>query len=150
MREFDKEVESEISYYMPARHNVVMNQQQRQMQEGLAQLKSAINKAVVGRTADEYDKVLGNIDDLMSLAQDESQEQKVLRKIKQNMYVFKGKDIKTRKDKKKMVETRINHYHELHGHIERRNLMRQIRAANNAGDTELAQKLEEEFHGRYA
>lgn len=121
------------------------------LSEGVTTVKHKINELVLSKSAEEYHQVLSQIQDMVSLAEREYDSPKAkLADILYEIGVKKGnQDIVTVGDKVKMVDQRIQDMYELHNHINKRKLLREIRAANKSANKELAQKLEQEFKEKY-
>lgn len=122
-----------------------------QITNGVFQMKSRINKLVSSRSKEEYHAALREIEDMIPHAEYEidSDRARFAAALRQT-YVKKGKqDIVTNTDMAKMVDQRIQDMHELHDHIVKRNLLRDIRKARTEKDLDRASKLEEEFLKKY-
>ena len=125
------------------------NENDRLYAEGLASLKRKVNSMVKTGSKEEYHEVLSEINNLVALAREETPHQKAMRNILKNMYIRRGADIKSKKDKKDMIEERIGHYEELQDYKVERELRKNIRRAHKDGDLELAKQLEEEWKTKY-
>lgn len=101
--------------------------------EGVREVKGKINTLIKSRSAEDYHKVLGQIEDMMNLAERKADDPKSqLAKVLRNMYVKKGTvDIANDMDRAKMIDQRIKDTYELHDHIEKRNKLRKLRKERN-------------------
>jgi uncharacterized protein (UPF0264 family) len=122
-----------------------------QVTEGVNIIKQKVNKLVASKSKEEYDKVLSEIDNMVSYAEREwNSDRAKFADILRQVHVKKGNiDIVTDTDKAKMVDQRIQDMYQLHDHIDKRNLLRGIRSARSQGDTNKACKLEQEFLKKY-
>jgi len=117
-----------------------------QLTEGVILIKNKINKLVVSKSKEEYNKVLSEIEDMVSHADYERNSDKAkFAHILRQIYVKKGTDIVTMTDRAKMIDQRIQDMGELHSHIIKRNMLRAIRSARTEGNLNEANKLEQEF-----
>lgn len=118
------------------------------MENGIAVMKFAARRAAeTGNIG--LDAALRQVDNMFGLANEETEEQKKVRELRESMYVFKGKDLKTEEDKEKMLDKRIQMYYDLQNKREQRKLSSAIRRAKQANDQELYDKLLEEWNGKY-
>jgi hypothetical protein len=122
-----------------------------QITDGVILMKQKVNKLVRAKSKEEYQKTLEEIEDLVPYSEEEiGTDRAKFAEILREMYVKKGsKDIVTATDKAKMIDQRIQDMHELHAHINKRNLLREIRSARNQGNATQANKLEQEFMIKY-
>lgn len=118
--------------------------------EGVKEVKSKIHTLVQSRTKEEYEKTLSEINDMVALAERgaNAPQSQVTNFLKSNMD-FSNSDIKTTTDRAKMVEKRISDMYELQEDRLKRVALRAIRTANKQGNTELANKLQEEWMNKY-
>lgn len=118
--------------------------------EGVKEVKGKVNKLVESRTKEEYDKVLREIEDMVSLAERDTEDPKAqfVTFLKSRMDLTPS-DIKSVTDRAKMVERRINDMKELQDHKVKRDLIKSIRKAKKDNNLELADKLEQEFKEKY-
>lgn len=118
--------------------------------EGVKEVKTKINALIETKTAEDYNNVLSQIENMISLAERKADDPKAqLAKVLRQMYVKKGtKDINSDLDRAKMIDKKIQDTYELHSHIEQRQILRQIRKAKQEGDMQLAAKLEKEWANR--
>ena len=152
-KKFEKELKREVDSVNLDSVGVYQVDEEQKIQEGIYNLKESINAVVKDRTSESYDKVLSRINNMVDFAKGKTTNgEQLLANLRKKILVFKEKDVRSKKDKIKMVDTRIKHYKELHKHKKLRDLRRQIRQAHNKGDTNTAQQLEEEWkviNGRY-
>jgi len=145
-KKFERELKREVDSVNLDSIGIYQVDEQQKIQEGIVNLKESINGITNDRTAEGYDKVLSKIDNMIDFAQGKTTNgEQLLASLRKKILVFKEKDVRNKKDKVKMVDTRIKHYKELHKHKELRDLRRQIRQAYNKGDTDKAQQLEEKW-----
>jgi ribosomal protein L17 len=118
--------------------------------EGVKEVKHKVHALVQSRTKEEYEKTLSEIQDMVTLAERDANapQSQVTSFLKSNMD-FSNSDIKSTTDRAKMVEKRINDMYELQEDKLKRTALRQIRQANKEGNTELANKLQEEWMKKY-
>lgn len=118
--------------------------------EGVKEMKSKVNTLVQSKNKDEYDKVLKEIEDMVTLAEREANDPKAqfVNFLKSNMDLSNS-DIKTVTDRAKMVNKRINDMYELQADKLKRQLLRNIRKAEQEGNEDLAAKLKTEFKEKY-
>lgn len=118
--------------------------------EGIKQVKNKVNALTQTRTKDEYNKVLGELEDLMQLAEyDKNSDRAAFIALLKSMDNGKIVDVETNTEKAKMIERRINDHKELWAHKEKRDLIRKIRQAKSSGDINLVKKLGKEFEEKY-
>jgi len=119
--------------------------------EGVGKIKCKVNSLVSSKTKEEYNKTLGEIEDLIEFAKETDPNKLEMIRILRSAAIFTGgQDIKTHTDRAKMVDKRIGHFRELHSHIESRRLLRTIRQAESDNDKSLAEKLRKEWKEKYA
>ena len=118
--------------------------------EGVKEVKQKVNTLISSKTKDEYDKILKEIDDMVTLAEREANDPKAqfATFLKSNMD-FSNSDIKTTTDRAKMVDKRIKDMYELQDDKLKRQLLRDIRKANEAGDQNKVVQLQTEFNTKY-
>lgn len=117
---------------------------------GVIAIKQKVNAIVKAKSKDEYKKILSEIEELIPHAdyKDNSPNAQFAEMLR-NMYVKKGTDVVTATDRAHMIDTKIQGVYELHAHIEKRTLLRQIRKVREAGNTQEAERLEQEFKTKY-
>lgn len=121
------------------------------LDKGIKEVKTKVNIIVNSHTAEEYDKVLKEIEDLFQFSKydDTSSEHKIAQ-LMRAIKVKKGnKDIITHTEKAKMIQDRIGDYKQLQDHKLKRETLRDIRKAKKSGDAVLAEKLEQEWKVKY-
>lgn len=129
---------------------VVVSMQQLAYREGIGNIKRQINSLVKAKTKEEYDAVLKEVGDLVTLAKVPNKQLDILKQSMYSVYVKTGgKDVKNDTDKAKMIEQRIDDFKELQEHKLQRELRRKIRQAKVAGDIELANSLQKEWQEKY-
>ena len=114
-------------YINPATKNIVLEAQKLKMMQGISTIKRKVNTLIKSKTKEEYEANLEELKDLTALADDANPELKKMKEALYEVWVFKGKDIKTNTDKAKMVDRRIQHYKELHEHKRKREEIRKKR-----------------------
>lgn len=119
--------------------------------DGVSELKSKVRSLVESNTSEEYHKTMCEIEDMMSLSYgDPNSDKAKFASLLRNTYDLKKiVDIENNTERAKMVDKRIEDMHELHNHIAKRNLLREIRSARVEGNSEQANKLEQEFLTTY-
>lgn len=150
-RKLDKFIERELltSYTDDLRLSYYEDDVARMYAEGILKVKTKINNKVKARTADEYHKVLMEVKELIVLAKEETIQEARRRRVLENVYVRKEVDVKSKKDKKKMIEQRIEHYEELRKYNEQRALLKQIKALTKDGKHKEAEELTEKWKKLY-
>lgn len=149
VRELNKEVDENIDlWFTPHRVEMRQDQLQQKYQTGLVNLKDEVRKRAKEGSLDSILEKIG--DKMLELARRETPDQKAFRKVKESLYIFQGADVKTEEDKTKMVDARINHYHQLQKDKEGRELLRQARQAYREGKVELHQQLMKEWNEQHA
>lgn len=144
---FFKEIDNEINYYTNGRENrITTEDSQHKYEEAILHLKKQINHYVRTKDKDQYDSILRKFGNLVELTRIEDSKMKALRITLERCLFYNGADIKSEKDKQKMISERIGHYQDLRKHKEERELLRQIRAAHKVGDMELFKQLSEKFN----
>lgn len=108
-------------------HKIAYNATKAAYNEGINKVKGEIAKLIKSRSKEEYESALTNINELLSLAQNEHRAE--IEALK-TVYLYKGKDVNSDLDQARMVSERIQHYRELHKHVELRNKVRQERKNN--------------------
>ena len=118
--------------------------------EGVKEVKHKVNTLISSKTKDEYDKVLKEIDDMVTLAERAANDPKAqfASFLKSNMD-FSNSDIKNTTDRAKMVDKRIKDMYELQDDKLKRQLLREIRKATQAGDQDKVVQLQTEFNNKY-
>ncbi len=147
--QFEQEVKSNIN--MNTAFDSVKSVEQdvdQKLANGVYNLKHAARQAAKTNNK-TLDSLLSQVDDMFDLARQETAEETRARKIKESIFIFKGSDIKTDKDKDKMVDKRIEMYYDLQTKRQQRQLLSSIRKAKMAGDKELHAQLLEEYNGKY-
>ena len=120
------------------------------LDKGVKEVKRNINKLVTSTTAEEYDKVLSNIENLLKYSEkDPNSQEAIFADMLRSTKISKIKDIETHIDRVKMIEGRIKDYKELQEHVVKRKLMRQIRQAKKENDIDLTEQLETEWRDKY-
>lgn len=116
--------------------------------EGVKELKFKINSLTKSKDSVEYNNVLSEIEDLISLTKaPEDSPKSAMAKVLRDIAVKKGdRDINSVTDHAKMIEKRIQDMYELQEHKVQRNLLRQIRKAKQEGNTKLVEELEKEWN----
>lgn len=146
-RKFNKEVTENINLYFNNSeiYHLVQEDVEKKYHNGLLLVKRKIKEKVdEGYTYEEVLKMLG--DSLIALANQEK-DQKI--ELLKNIYIYESRDIKSEEDKIKMIDKRIADYKQLHKHVEKRKLARDLRAAERAGDTKLVDQLTKEWKQKY-
>jgi len=148
----DRKTDRSTKYLTPKEMAAIVRESS-QIAQGVTLMKRKINELIQTKSKEEYQKVLAEIEDLVPLSeQNESflSEKAKFAGILRDIYVKKGnQDIVTSTDRAKMIEGRIEDMKELHRHIAKRNLLREIRSARHSGDISKATKLEQEFYKSY-
>lgn len=127
-------------------NNIVINIQKIAYREGIGNIKNHVNSIIKAKTPEEYNRVLTEIGDLMEYAKAPGTELDILKKNLYNLHIKTGgKDIKSNKDKAKMINKRIEDFNELKSHKKKRQLLRDIRQAKVNGDTDLHEKLQKQW-----
>jgi hypothetical protein len=141
------------SKYLTPKEMAAIVRESSQIAQGVTLMKRKVNELIQTKSKEEYKKILKEIEDLIPLSEQDENSQSDRAKfasILRDIYVKKGdRDIVTSTDKAKMIENRIKDMKELHDHIAKRNLLREIRSARNSGDVSKAAKLEQEFYKSY-
>lgn len=123
------------------------------IEDGVNRIKKKVNSLVKSKTKEEYHKILLQISNLIDLSEEEpdSPKTQLIMLLRQIYYdkIDKKCDVETEEDKIEMINTRINHYKELHKHKEKRELIRKIREAKKQNNKELELKLTAEFNEKY-
>jgi hypothetical protein len=124
-KKFDRELRNRPSNIAA---KIAYNAVKSQYNEGIIRVKGEVAKLVNSRSKVEYERVLANCEELLSLAQNESREDiEALKKV----YLYKERDIVNDTQKAKMISGRIQDYNELHKHKETREKIRQERKNKN-------------------
>lgn len=137
--------------YLTPKEMAQITRQYSLLHKGVKEVKQKVNLLVASKSAEEYDKVLKEMDDLFGLSSynagsAEHQMAEVMKTIKAK----KGnKDIVTHTDQAKMVQDRISDYKELQGHVLKRQMMRSIRKAKEEGNKKLLKELETQWRTKY-
>ena len=119
--------------------------------EGVTKMKYAINDLVNSKSKEEYNNILYQIENMLTFADEEANTDKaqLVYSLKE-IYTKKGnKDIITATDRAKMIDQRINDMKELCDDKAKRQLLRDIRKAGEAKNTQLLSKLQTEFKTKY-
>lgn len=118
--------------------------------EGVKEVKHKVNTLISSRTKDEYDKVLKEIDDMVTLAErDANHPTAQFNEFLKSKMDFSNSDIKNTTDRAKMVSKRINDMYELQDDKVKRQLLREIRKATQSGDQDKVAQLQMEFNNKY-
>lgn len=139
------------SRYLTPKEMAQVIRQYSMLNEGVNQVKRKVNTLINSKSKEEYEKVLSELENMVEFAErDSNTPQAQFSNMLRQMAVKKGnQDIVTMTDKAKMVEKRIDDMYELQEYTLKRRLIQQIRAAKTEGNTELANKLQEEFNTKY-
>jgi phosphoribosylanthranilate isomerase len=144
----DRQKDNGTRYLSPKQAHQIIRQAQH-CAHGVERVKEKVNALVKTRNKDEYHRVLTEMQNLVSLAERESDPEKA--KLMEMLQKAFGKvvDVETATDRAKMIDQRINDMHDLHSHIKKRNLMREIRKLRGEGKAKEADKLEKEWLEKY-
>ncbi len=147
--QFEQEVKSNINFNTAFDSvHAVEADVERKMDNGIAIMKHAARKvAETGNVS--LDQALRQVDDMFGLAREESDEQRKVRQIRESIYVYKGQDVKDEEDQKKMIDKRIQMYHDLQNKKLQRQLSSAIRKAKQEGNEELHTQLLQEWNNKY-
>ncbi len=127
---------------------IIINHTKALYRDGLKQVKIKVAELTTAPTAEEYDRVLNEIEDIVSLAKLETNNEiKALKLI--NGDLTKTKDVENNTDKAKMIKQRIAHYEELKKYNKKRTLIKAIKLAIKEGNKKLAEELEEQWSKEY-
>lgn len=134
---------------------IVQDQKQYKYVQGMTYLKEAINKQIRGNDPEkvlsgykgEKNFYLGN--DLLALATRENDSERKLRKVRTSIVAGNVADVKSAKDKDRMIESRIRDMYGVQESKIQKKLMKEIRQAKNNNDFVRAKVLEEEFNDKY-
>ena len=149
-KEIEEEFQQALNFAGLGDRNIGIHDEERQMVDGVIAMKVAVNKMVKNKSAESYNNLLYDLDDLLKLSGSiSSKYEESLWDLRKKLTVFREKDVRTKKDKENMIDTRIRHYKELHITKESRALRRQERKARNSGDSELADELLKEWKQKY-
>lgn len=122
------------------------------LSEGVTKVKKTVNELVMARSKDEYHRVLSQLNNMIDLSEydDNDQARRQFGNVIREISVKKGnQDIVTPQDKLNMIHQRIEDYKELHAHMEKRKLLRELRKARQENNKELADQLEIQIKGKY-
>lgn len=121
------------------------------LDNGVKEVKNKINNLVKARTKEEYRATLSDIENLIDLAQKDtnSAEGQFANFLQQTVVRKGGQDITSATDRAKMIETKIQAVYELRDHIVMRNKLREIRKLRTEGKNEEADKLFQEWNKIY-
>lgn len=147
----DRKMNKTPTRYLTPKEVAQINREYSKVAEGVVLMKNKVNSLLVSKSKEEYKKVLEEINDLVSYAEEKYDSPKAeFARILQNIYVKKGtKDINTHTEMAKMIDKRIQDTKEMWDHQAKRQLLRDIRKAGEAGDLELVSKLQTEFKLKY-
>lgn len=121
---------------------IIQDETQRQYTEAVIQIKNKLKQLSNG----DLKSYLAKNPEITNLAEKDKDEViEIMRKIT----IASGQDIKSEEDKTKMINDRINHYHELQRFNEEKQLLRQIKQAMKAGDKKLHAKLMAEWRQKH-
>lgn len=137
--------------YLTPREVAQITRQYSLLHKGVEEVKKKVNLLVNSQTAEEYDKVLNELEDLFKLSdyEDNSSEFR-MSQLMRSIQVKKGnKDIVTHTDRARMIQDRIGDYKELQDHKLKRDMMREIRKARKEGNAEKVERLENEWKVKY-
>lgn len=118
---------------------IVHDSVQQKYQEGLNTLKKKVNSQPDLVTTTE----------LINLAHEETDDQRKLREVREQIYVNRIQDIKNEVDKHQMINRRIDDFYTLQTYNEERNLIKQIKEAKKLGKKDLAERLEHDWQQRF-
>lgn len=122
------------------------------LSEGVTKAKKKVNELVTSRSKDEYHRVLSELNNMIDLSEydDNDEARRNFGNIIREISVKKGnQDIVTPQDKINMIHQRIEDYKELHAHMEKRKLFRELRRARQENNKELADQLELQIKEKY-
>lgn len=138
-------------------YNVVQDEKQHKYAQGL----STIREALLEQTKDgsSLHQVLSKYQgkqefytnpDLLTLAQNSSEAEKSLMNTRRSIIAGNGADIKSEKDKEKMIDKRIQSMYNVQKDKLKRELLKEIRQAKLNNNFRLTCKLEKEFYEKYS
>ena len=137
--------------YLTPREIAQITRQYSLVHKGVEEVKKKVNLLVTSKSAEEYDKILGEMDDLFALSDyDTNSSEFKMSQLMKSIQVKKGnKDIITHTDKARMIQDRIHDYKQLQDHKLKRDMMRNIRKAKTNGDVKLVEELETKWREKY-
>lgn len=122
------------------------------MAEGVTKVKRTVNQLVVAQSKEEYHRVLSELNNMIDLSEydDNDEARRNFGNVIREISVKKGnQDIVTPQDKLVMIHQRIEDYKELHAHMEKRKLFRELRKAREENNVELVQQIETQIKEKY-
>ena len=128
---------------------IVVQAQKLLYREAIGKVKRHVNEVVNAKNKEEYHSKLKQIEDLIPLAEREQDSYREFQAAIASAYVRKGSDRNNATDHAKMIDQRINDFKELREHKAKRQLLRDIRAAERIKDNATAKRLKEEFTKKY-
>lgn len=143
---WDKHVNTQEELLDLTTQPIVIEAQKALYEKGIKKLKHKMKELTEARTKEEQENILSDIDDILSLSRNESENSVKRQQVLKAMHVRKGTDLKTDLDKAKMMQDRIEDMHKYRKAVEFRNLTRELRKARQANNIELSKELEEKWN----
>lgn len=143
--------ESKQKYLTPKEMAQIIRESSK-MAEGTLAIKKKVNALVNSTTKEEYDRVLSEIEDLVSLSEyddKDSSRHKYVQFLKNVGDTKKVVDVENALDRAKMIDKKIDAIYELQEYNLKRQMAKDIKRLVSEGKTEEANKLKEEFKKKY-
>lgn len=145
----EQEQKNSIRYLTPKEMAQVIRQYSI-LGEGVKEMKIKVNSLICSKNKEEYDKVLKQIEDMVTLAERDNNDPKAqFANFLRSKMDLSNSDIKTTTDRAKMVNKRINDMYELQDDKLKRKLLRDIRKAEQSNDEKLVEELKTKFKEKY-
>jgi pyruvate/2-oxoglutarate/acetoin dehydrogenase E1 component len=147
----DRKSNKKAIKYLTPKEMATIVKESNKIHTGVAIIKQKVNSLVNSKSREEYHEILCEIEDLTTLShRNNTSEVAKFSKMLRDTYVKKGnKDITTHTEMAKMIDQRIEDIKELWEHQAKRQLLRDIRKAGAASDTQLLNKLQLEYKSKY-
>ena len=137
--------------------HIEQNEQRLQMEQGLRIVRKQIRNRILDNSKEGWENELGKYQsstyngnkdlikpDILDLADDN--EVPEWKKFVQRNFIAKKADVSSRKDKRNMINSRIEHFQELQIKKQIRKINRQLRKAEQEGNKQIASELRGKIH----
>lgn len=150
-KEFIREATSNINISLAIDLPTIIHEDKEQKYfNGMSLLKQRLREELTGKSLVEQHSIMEKIgDNIFNYAYEATESKEKLTEILKSTQIFKGKDIKTEEDHKKMLDKRIESMYNVQKKKLERKLLREARQAYNSGNLTLHKTLMDEWKHTY-